>query len=227
MSKRFTDTDKYKKLFFRGLQGAYKLLWDYLYHDCNHAGIWIVDFEVAQIYLGADMQVNKDDALKYFNDGEQRIIEIDGGRKWFIKPFIEFQYGTLNDANRVHHSVLNALSQINEIKPLISSLQGAKDKDKDKYKEKDKSGATNYTDDFSEWWAVYKKGNKKNAFAAWKKNAIPPDIIALTQKYISYCKSVDRPLLDGQGFLNQHTWETEWTHEAQGTGKTNRGFGGF
>ena len=47
--KRFTDTDKYKKPFIRGLKGAYKLLWDYLYHECDNAGVWIDDFDVAQI----------------------------------------------------------------------------------------------------------------------------------------------------------------------------------
>ncbi|MCH8479173.1 MAG: hypothetical protein LAT56_14705 [Wenzhouxiangella sp.] len=141
MSKRFTDTEKYKKPFIRSLQGPYKLLWDYLYHDCDHAGIWIVDFDIAQIYIGADMPVNKEDALKYFNEGEQRIVEFSGGKKWFIKPFIDFQYGELNPNNRVHKSVISKLKKENLSKPdkgLISPLQRAKDKDKDKFKDKDK-----------------------------------------------------------------------------------------
>ena len=133
MAKRFTDTNKYRKPFIRGLQGAYKLLWDYLYHDCDHAGIWIVDFEIAQIYIGSDMPVNKQDALKYFNANEKRIIEFDNGKKWFIPSFIEFQYGVLNDQNRAHNSVLLILKN----KGLISSLNGAKDKAKDKDKDKD------------------------------------------------------------------------------------------
>ncbi len=44
MSKRFADTDKYKKPFIRNLPAAYKLLWDYICLDCDHAGIWQVDF---------------------------------------------------------------------------------------------------------------------------------------------------------------------------------------
>ena len=95
MAKRFTDTNKYKKPFIRGLQGAYKFFWDYLYHECDHAGIWIVDFEVAQLYVGKDMPINKEDALKYFNNGEKRIIEIDNGIRWYIPSFIEFQYGRI------------------------------------------------------------------------------------------------------------------------------------
>ena len=134
MAKRFTDTNKYKKPFIRGLQGAYKVLWDYLYHDCDHAGIWIVDFEIAQIYVGQDLPINKKDAFRFFNKSEIRIIEIDCGTKWFIPSFINFQYGELKESNRAHNSVINILKN----KGLISSLQGAKDKDKDKVKDMDK-----------------------------------------------------------------------------------------
>ncbi len=134
MGKRYTDTNKYKKPFIRGLEGAYKLLWDYLYHDCDHAGIWIVDFDIAQIYIGNDMPVNKVDALKYFNSGEKRIIELNKGSKWFIPSFVEFQYGKLNEKNRVHNSILVILEKYKLVnnKGLIRGLEGCKDKDKDK-----------------------------------------------------------------------------------------------
>jgi len=138
MAKRFTDTEKYKKGFIRGLKGPYKLLWDYLYHDCNHAGIWHVDFDIAQIYLGSDMPVSKDDALKLFNTGETRIVVLNSGSKWFIPSFVQFQYGSLDRNNRVHNSVLNELFRVGVKKPLIRSLEGCKDKDKAKDKDKDK-----------------------------------------------------------------------------------------
>lgn len=138
MAKRFTDTDKYKKKFIRGLQGAYKLLWDYLYHDCDHAGIWYVDFEIAQIYLGKDMPVSEADALKYFNDSEERIVVLADGKKWFIPSFVEFQYGVLNADNRAHASVISVLTKAGVNKGLLRSLQGRKDKDMDK--DMDKKG---------------------------------------------------------------------------------------
>jgi hypothetical protein len=147
MAKRFTDTNKYKKPFIRGLQGAYKLLWDFLYHDCDHAGIWIVDFEIAQSYIGKDMPVNAKHALTYFNDGEVRIVEIEGGKKWFIPSFIEFQYGQLTEKNRAHASVITILLKhqlidtslkIKTNKPHTSPLQGGKDMDKDKELDTDK-----------------------------------------------------------------------------------------
>lgn len=143
MAKRFTDTNKYKKPFIRGLQGAYKLFWDYLYHDCDHAGIWIVDFEIAQTYLGSDMKINKDKALKFFNSDEIRVIEIENGKKWFLPSFIEFQYGQLSENNRAHNSIISILTKLNlinqdlSIKPLTSPLQGAMEMEMDMDKEMD------------------------------------------------------------------------------------------
>lgn len=142
MSKRFTDTEKYRKGFVKGLRGPYKLLWDYLYCECNHAGIWYNEFEVAQLRLGSDMPVNEKEALKFFNenvpDHEKRIIVLNGGSKWFIRPFVEFQYGVLDESNRVHKSVINELLKAGVAKDLVRALQGCKDKDKAKDKDKDK-----------------------------------------------------------------------------------------
>lgn len=146
MAKRFVDTTKYKKPFIRSLPGPYKLLWDFLCLDCDHAGIWIVDFEIAQTYIGPDMPVNKSEALKLFNIDEARVMEIEGGKKWFVPSFIEFQYGQLSEKNRAHISVISILRRLNLLnedlsiklnKPLASPLQGAMDKDKDKEEEKD------------------------------------------------------------------------------------------
>jgi len=174
MAKRFTDTNKYKKPFIRGLKGAYKLLWDYLYHDCDHAGIWIVDFDIAQIYIGFDMQVEKNEALKLFNNDECRIIEIDNGTKWFIPSFINFQYGELNEKNRAHNSVIQILNKNNllkENKPLTSPLKGAKDKDKDMVKDKDKDKESLFND----FWGKYHtttnqpKTDREPALKYWNK----------------------------------------------------------
>lgn len=133
MAKRFTDTNKYRDAFFRELPAPYKILWDYIQHDCDHAGIWIVDFRVARIYVGDDLKLSQHEALRLFNDGEQRVFEIDNGKRWFIRSFVEFQYGTLNAENRAHKSVISLLEKFSlyKNKTLISPLEGAKDKEKD------------------------------------------------------------------------------------------------
>lgn len=156
MAKRFTDTEKWKKPFIRGLQGAYKLLWLYICDDCDHAGIWQVDMDVAQIRIGEKIDLNE--AIEIFGD---KIIIFDKGNKWFIPSFIEFQYPSgLNPDNRSHNSAIILLEKYKLIdkqnKPLISPSEGSMDmvknmvmvKDKDKVELKDKKNEIPKLEDF-------------------------------------------------------------------------------
>lgn len=140
MAKRFTDSEKWSKPFIRCMKAPYKLLWLYILDECNHAGIWQVDMEVAEIKIGEKLK--QETAIEFFGP---KIIIIDRGEKWFIPDFIDFQYGTLNSENRAHNSVISILSKYSlidsetgKIKEHLSPLQGAKDKDMDKDKVKDK-----------------------------------------------------------------------------------------
>lgn len=135
MAKRLIDTDIFKKGFVKSLEAPYKLLWLYIINDCNHAGIWEVEFDVAAMRLG--LKLNQIDAVEKFAG---KIEVCDNGTKWFIPSFIEFQYGVLNPQNRAHSSVIQILTKLNlyPIKPLTSPLQGCKDMDKDKDKDMDK-----------------------------------------------------------------------------------------
>jgi hypothetical protein len=108
MAKRFTDTEKWKKPFLRGLEGPYKLLWFYILDDCDMAGIWQPDFEVAEIRIGE--RVTSARAIELFGD---RIKIFDNGTKWFIKDFIQFQYGELKATNRMHNAVISTLKKNN------------------------------------------------------------------------------------------------------------------
>jgi hypothetical protein len=127
------------------LQGPYKLLWLYIQDECDHAGIWPVDIEVAAIRIGAP-EIEISAALRFFKG---KIFILEGGNKWFIPGFIEEQYGELNPQNRVHDSVIKLLRKFGideisltpktEIKDHASPLQGAKDKDMDKDKDKAKA----------------------------------------------------------------------------------------
>ena len=129
MAKRMTDTDKWKKRFVRELTPQHKLLWFYILDDCNHAGIWEVDLEVASIRVG--FELSHDNLPSSFGD---KVISFDDGDKWFIPDFIEYQYGELNQNSNVHKSVINLLNKYN----LEGYLKGSqrvestlKDKDKD------------------------------------------------------------------------------------------------
>ena len=59
MAKRFTDTDKWKKQFIKGLPLEYKMFWLYILDECNHAGIWHVEFDLVQLRLGITLSEKK------------------------------------------------------------------------------------------------------------------------------------------------------------------------
>jgi hypothetical protein len=138
MAKRMTDTDKWKKRFLRELKPQHKLLWFYILDDCNHAGIWDVDIEVASIRVGEELIY--DMLPQAFLD---KIVIFDNGDKWFIPEFIDFQYGELNPNSNVHKSVIALLEKYN-LEGYMKGSQGVqstlnnKDKDKDIVKVKAK-----------------------------------------------------------------------------------------
>jgi hypothetical protein len=138
MAKRMTDTDKWKKRFVRELSPQHKLLWFYILDDCNHAGIWDVDIEVASIRVGEELIY--DMLPQAFLD---KIVIFDNGDKWFIPEFIDFQYGELNPNSNVHKSVIALLEKYN-LEGYLKGSQGVqstlnnKDKDKDIVKVKAK-----------------------------------------------------------------------------------------
>lgn len=142
MAKRFIDTGFYSSPFVRGLRGPYKALYSYLFLNCDHAGVWQVELDIAAMRLD-QKRIDARAALEAFGG---KVIELSGGSKWFLVNFIEWQYGELNAANRAHNSVL-AILKANGItypfetstekkegasKPLASPLQGAMDMDMDK-----------------------------------------------------------------------------------------------
>lgn len=131
MGKRFTDTEKWKKPFMKSLSTVHKLLFLYILDDCDHAGIWHVEPDVANLRLG--VSINFAEA----KEGLKKHIHIfDNGNKWFIPYFVEFQYGGLNPSVNTHKSVLRRLEQYKLKKylnqQLINCSQGDQDKDKDK-----------------------------------------------------------------------------------------------
>lgn len=145
MAKRFTDTEKWKKPWFRKLEPKMKCAWQFLLDDCDHAGIWHEDMEMLSHHIGTKItNVELEDTFK------GKIFRFDGD-KFFIHAFIEFQYGKLNALNKVHASVMSKLgkygifysefensTQAPTQAPCGGAIEGAKDKDKEKDKEKDK-----------------------------------------------------------------------------------------
>jgi hypothetical protein len=109
MAKRFTDTIKWNKRFFRNLSNNYKLLWIYILDKCDHAGVWEVDFDEVELKLGVRF-----DPKEALNKLDNRAIEFRDGEKWFIPDFVTFQYGEeLNMKVKAQWSAIQIIKKYN------------------------------------------------------------------------------------------------------------------
>jgi len=130
MSKRLTDTDKWKKNFIKGLPVEYKLFWLYLLDEVDHAGIWHIEMDMAELRLGT--KLSKEKAQGLFSE---KVVVFDNGNKWFLPDFIKFQYGELNEKSKVHAAVFKILKKYNllaHLKSIHTVSDTVKDKEKDK-----------------------------------------------------------------------------------------------
>lgn len=130
MPKRFTDTEKWSRPWFRQLPYEYKLLWLYICDNCDSIGIWYVDMQLATFQIG----IKVDEANgEHFLSKQIEILE--KGTKWRIKDFVFFQHGELSSNNNFHRSLISKIQRLKTSgaeKPLSSPLSGVKEKDKDK-----------------------------------------------------------------------------------------------
>lgn len=137
MSKRFTDTDKWRNPWFRKLSPTYKSLWMYIVDACDNAGVWMVDIDLASFCIGEEIDVNS--ALEAF-DG--RVISIGDGKRWQVIDYVAFQFGQeLNPKSKVHASVISLMKKhgidpdSHRVSiPYPKGIHSPKDKDKNKNK---------------------------------------------------------------------------------------------
>ncbi len=127
--KRFTDTDKWKDPWFRKLSVDYKNLWQYITDNCDNAGVWKPDFELASFCIG--QSIEHEEALDLFNQDKERIKVLDNG-KWYITDFISFQCGELKEKCKPHAHVLSLLKKHNLYERYAKGIHTLKEKDKDK-----------------------------------------------------------------------------------------------
>jgi len=134
VAKRFTDTGKWKKKWIRELNPDMKLFWFYLLDNCDHAGIWEVDIDLASFQVGVKLDEAR--ILKVFN---RKIVPFKDG-KWFVPKFIEYQYGELNENVNAHKSVIKILKKygLNKKNQQLPNSSSGTVQDKDMNMVKDK-----------------------------------------------------------------------------------------
>ena len=111
MAKRFTESDKWKDVWFRRLPPEHKILWIYLIDQCDIAGFVEGDLDLIAFYTG--VTIEKKEFLEVFAG---RIVETSDGY-FFIVKFIELQQNRtideLDPHNNAHKSILKSLLKHN------------------------------------------------------------------------------------------------------------------
>jgi len=153
-----TDTDIWKsQRWFRKLEPNYKLAWNYIKDQCNHAGIWNIDctdlmedlgidgFSLTDFISATNTEYDKFSGKKII---KERLVILGDNFLW-ITGFLQFQYenkeGKVNaEAAPVKTAlqILNGYGILEQalIKGYFTLIKGsvrAKDKDKDKDIDKD------------------------------------------------------------------------------------------
>jgi hypothetical protein len=131
MAKRFTDTEKWNDDWYISLTNDYRIIWQWLIDNCNHAGI--CKRSIRLLNLMCNTNISEDDLI---NNMEGRVIK--ANNNWFIPKFLKFQYANLNSERNVIKSVVKELEKHNLISMIPESFGNDYRIIKDKYKDKDK-----------------------------------------------------------------------------------------
>lgn len=144
--KRLTETGKWEDSWFRRLSPTMKCLWLYLVDKCDPAGVIEFDPELASFAIGERVTFKDLEA----EIGPSRIVRLEGGERWHMPRFLEFQYRYLSRDCPAHRPIFAALKKHGLRCPtalLKTSLphrvsHTLKDKEKEKDKDKDRETAS-------------------------------------------------------------------------------------
>jgi len=151
MAKRYTDTEKWKDDWFVSLNNDYRIIWQWLLDNCNHAGI--CKRSIKLLNFMCNTKATEDELIL---EMEGRLIIKDN--IWFIPKFLKFQYSTLKSNKPVIVSIVKELKTNNLLNLIPESFGNdyiivnesldndsiiIKDKDKDMDMVKDKSNYKN------------------------------------------------------------------------------------
>lgn len=132
--KRFTETEKWRDPWFQKLDGRSRFLWLWLCDRVDNGGVidicWpICNAETGETFMEAD--------LAFLGD---RVERLPNG-KWWIPGFVNFQFGELSNASKVHQSVEKILLRHSLSDRVPHRLwDSPKEKEEDKEKEKESEG---------------------------------------------------------------------------------------
>ena len=104
MRKRFTDADKWKKMWFRSLSGEHKNLWFYLTDECGFDGVLEIDPKAIEFYTGFTGDIP--DIIKE----KMGFQAIDSDQVLCVK-WLRFQYKELREHVATHKRIISRLRE--------------------------------------------------------------------------------------------------------------------
>ena len=109
MANRFLETNYYKSPFVRSLKGSLKGLYSFIICDCTPSGIWVLDIDIASMYIGFKITFDEFEE-NFIKTG--KAIDLQNGR-YFFPDFIEHQYPKgLSDTNIALKNVIPELRKL-------------------------------------------------------------------------------------------------------------------
>lgn len=246
MARRFIETDLFKDPFVRGLEAPLKTLWVYIFCDCDGAGLWPVELDIACMRLGIEC-----DEEKIREAFKEKVVSLDDGMTWFIPSFIKIQYSNcIKSNNKAFNNVIPRLLKYDlvqsttviekEKEVIIYSLkegayEGAskaplekdKEKEKEKVKVKDKGEETVKVEvwpTFEDFWEAYgKKVDRSKCEVKWNrlKHADKLKIMEHLPDYVEATPELEYRR-NPATYLNNRSWENEIIkHGSKKTGITD------
>lgn len=102
----FSDTEKWKKQFFKDFSAHEKLWWCYIWDQSDRVGVWYEDYEVGSIYTGVKIDKNS-----FVNSFLPLLIPL-SKKRWYIRGYLRDQYGAeLSFKSNMHLGVTKTLRQ--------------------------------------------------------------------------------------------------------------------
>lgn len=161
MAKRFTDTEKWKDEWYLSLSNDYRIIWQWLLDNCDHAGICKRSIWLLNTMCRVDLDEEKLIAIM-----SGRVVAV--GDNWFIPKFLKFQYSTLHSKKPAIVSVVKRLVETNCYTMIPESFGNDyliikdKDKDKDTVTDKDERGSAEGESSFDKFTNQLKADAEKN-----------------------------------------------------------------
>ena len=199
MSKRFTNTEKWIKKWFRNLSPKAKLLFLYIIDVCDTGGFYEIDYENIEYFT----KLSQEDIKEILDDVNfRKDCEIKDGWLW-VRDFTFHQKNyPLNESNNYHKQIIRFIKEQSKRFPDSRKLLPNYSK-KGKIKEKIP---------FNKFWELYDKkvGSKTKIKKKWDTlpKKIQEEILQYIPKYIEnqpnkqYRKNPDT-------FFNNQSWEDE------------------